>query len=304
MAQNWEKVAPRHLEDLVTFLQVARAGQYSAAARLMQITRSTATRRIRDLEKIVGNPILVSTARGLKLSEAGEDLLQVAERAEALMQDMKEVISSVSEEGRRLTLRISAPEIYACFIASPALARLQACTPNYNFEITSVTQRARKRRHRHEIEVVVGKPFATGMTEIHLRDYRLQLFATSSYLNRHGPISDLLDLKEHRLIYYIGSEMKVDSLGRGTQSLPSGRSGIRSTSVMAQLTATTNDAGIGLLPDYLGTNFGLTPILADQFAHEVSYWAIVSGENLKRAAVRSTLKFLKTQIPTTLKPSS
>jgi DNA-binding transcriptional LysR family regulator len=68
---------------------VAHSGTFTAAAKKVGVTQSAITRSIADLEREIGYPIFVRTARGAILTEHGRDFV---ERAQKVLEDAKELL--------------------------------------------------------------------------------------------------------------------------------------------------------------------------------------------------------------------
>lgn len=69
-------------EDLRFFLHVGRGGSLTAAAHSMVVSHATAFRRLRRLEQEIGVQLFDKTRSGYTLTEAGQDLMQVAQNME------------------------------------------------------------------------------------------------------------------------------------------------------------------------------------------------------------------------------
>ena len=78
------------LKQLVAFHTVARLGSVSQAAEELHITQSAVSIQISAIESSVGTPLLVRTGRGVRLTEAGDLLLNYAERVTALWTEMSD----------------------------------------------------------------------------------------------------------------------------------------------------------------------------------------------------------------------
>lgn len=72
-------------DDVRVFLQAARSGSFSAAAKVEGIEQSTMSRRIAALEANVGQPLFLRHRTGLTLTDLGQRLLRRAEQTEAEM---------------------------------------------------------------------------------------------------------------------------------------------------------------------------------------------------------------------------
>lgn len=67
------------LEDLAVFVEVARAGSFTAAAATLHYTQSGVSRRIAALEGAVGLPLFSRVARGVRPTAVGRGLLRHAD---------------------------------------------------------------------------------------------------------------------------------------------------------------------------------------------------------------------------------
>lgn len=64
-------------QSMLTFLQVARAGSFSRAARELNLTHSAISQQIRTLEDHIGTPVFVRSGRGAQLTEAGRQFARL-----------------------------------------------------------------------------------------------------------------------------------------------------------------------------------------------------------------------------------
>ena len=286
---------PANPDDLLVLLTVARLGRFTAAADVLGVNHTTISRRIALLEKAIGGRVLVQTPGGWELTDLGRDLLGPAEAIER----------AVAEVGERTTgrgqlqgaVRVASPDGYAIHWLVPAVTRLQRDHPRLDLELITATQRAREARSGVDLEVVVGRPAVRRSAAEHLRDYRLQLYATRTYLDRAGTPTALADLGEHTLVYYIESALQVDDLDEASRRLPAPRSSLRSTSVFAHVAAVLADGGIGLLPDFLAEDEPTLLRVLPDYSYATGYWAVVRRESRRNPAVRAVLAALLSPPP-------
>ncbi|WLD93796.1 LysR family transcriptional regulator [Alkalihalobacillus sp. AL-G] len=66
------------IESLKLFLQIARHGSINKAANAMFLAQSTATNRLKQLEKSVGSPLFTRASVGVTLTAEGKRLLPIA----------------------------------------------------------------------------------------------------------------------------------------------------------------------------------------------------------------------------------
>lgn len=287
---DWEELHT-NLPSLMTFLTVARLGRFTAAADSLGINHATVSRRIGALEKITGQRLLLGSQSGWEITAEGRQVFEIAEEIE---QSLSKLVSGEVETTVSGTVRIGAPEAFSGHIAVPAVAGVQREHPALDIEMFSSTQRARQNRSGLDLEIVVGKPEVPRAWERPLLEYQLKLYATEQYLDEHGRPETRGELEQHRLNYYVEAILLVQDLDAALTKLPNMRAGISSTNVYAHLTATLEGAGIGLLPDFMAeAHPGLVPVLADDFWHPATFWAVVRRESLRNPAVATVYQALK-----------
>src|SRR5882672_3563762 len=101
----------RDLPDLIVFLEVVRAGSLTRAAGRLHTVQSNVTARIKNLERATGVPLLRRHARGVTPTAAGETVLELARRADALLEELRFTFGR--SRSKNLTLRIGAIETVA-----------------------------------------------------------------------------------------------------------------------------------------------------------------------------------------------
>ncbi|PXW24695.1 LysR family transcriptional regulator [Paraburkholderia caballeronis] len=111
---------------LVIVREVARQGSLTAAAGALFLTQSALSHTVRKIEQQLGTPIWDREGRSLRLTQAGQYLLSLAERLLPQFEHAEERMKQYAE-GERGTLRIGM-ECHPCYqwllkVVSPYLAR-------------------------------------------------------------------------------------------------------------------------------------------------------------------------------------
>lgn len=281
---------PVSADDLLVLLTVARLGRYSAAADVLGVNHTTVSRRIAQLEKSLGERVLVQTTDGWELTDSGRSVLEAAEAVERAVKSLDRADAAAS--GLTGVVRLATPDGFGTQFAVPALVRLRREHPGLATELITATQRLKQHRSGVDIEVTVGQPRVHRAVAMHLRDYHLGLYATPAYLERAGEPRALDDLAGHPLIYYIEQSLQLDELDLATAALPAPI--MRSTSVFVHVQTTLASAGIGILPDFMADRQpGLVRVLPEAYAHAADYWAVIRAESLRNPAVAATMDALR-----------
>jgi len=93
--------------QLASFLTVATTGNISAAAKRLHLTQPAVTKHVRALERMFGQPLLERTARGVRLTEAGQLLRDYGQRSATLLDECRTVLHDLTS-GRTGSLAIGA----------------------------------------------------------------------------------------------------------------------------------------------------------------------------------------------------
>lgn len=95
------------LEQLRTFLTVARLKGVSRAAEALNLTQPAATSRIKALEDSLGAELFERTATGMRLTKRGDMLLRYAEQFQQLSELVEEHVMDASGVDRLMRLGVS-----------------------------------------------------------------------------------------------------------------------------------------------------------------------------------------------------
>ncbi|CAN7751990.1 LysR family transcriptional regulator [Paenibacillus sp. LjRoot153] len=116
---------------LRTFREVAKCGSFTRAAETLGYAQSSITAQIQKLEESYGAVLLERFGRTMKLTMAGEALLQYANEIYRLHEESKEVVSQQSKG----TLTIGTIETLAAFYLPPYLQAYRRDYPDVNIVI-------------------------------------------------------------------------------------------------------------------------------------------------------------------------
>jgi molybdate transport repressor ModE-like protein len=114
---------------LAVFQQVARLGSLSAAARALGYTQPAVAHQIAKLEAELGAPLIDRSARGVRLTEAGEALAAHGDELLAHLRRAEEEVAVVTGRRRRRVRIAAFPSAIATLVAD-ALALLAGDHPD------------------------------------------------------------------------------------------------------------------------------------------------------------------------------
>lgn len=279
-------------DDLVILLEVARAGTLKAAADALGVNHTTVARRVRQLERQLGVPVLSSTSQGTYLTELGQSLIPAAELVEQALHRATALTHRGRDEEIGGLVRVSAPEAFSAWFAAPAVARLHARHPGLIVELSTAT-RPLLQGSGADVEIGLSLSSARRADLIPVSDYSFGLYATQAYLERKGVPERAADLQGHSIIYYIQAQLRVEDL----QILPDRRVHISSNSVFSQVESARADAGIALLPRFVGRRYpDLQPVLPEEVRPTATFVAALAPAHIRRSPSLYVLDAIRREV--------
>ena len=280
-------------DNLRLFLAVVRAESAQEAARRLGLDHSTVTRRLHRLEKELDAQLFQRTPAGHVLTTAGHRLLEHVERMESSMVLVGEDIGG---DSHTLTgnVRLGATEGFGSFFLAPHLSHFCERHPAIQVELLIVPRFINLSQREADLAVNIERPQGSGQVCSRLTDYRLRLYASRSYLERHPPIRHLADLSAHRFFGYVEELVFSPALRYLVTIAPDAPTPLRSTSVVAQYHAVREGRGLAVLPCFMAAQSAeLVPVLIDEIDLLRTFWIAAPGDRRELARVRALWEFVR-----------
>jgi DNA-binding transcriptional LysR family regulator len=187
-------------ESARVFLAVARAGSMLAGAKLLRLSQPSVTRVIQGLEEAAGQRLFVRHARGIRLTQLGESLRVLAERAEVELANFQRVAQALPQvEG---VLRIATTEFIGVEVLAPRLHELREAYPRLRFELVLQNSASDLLRGDADIAVRLFRPREGALVTKLVTRLELGFYAAERYIERRGAPHTLDDIGGHDLIGY------------------------------------------------------------------------------------------------------
>ncbi len=260
-------------DDLKFFLEVARTRKASRAAQRLGVDYTTVSRRITSLERSLGTLLFEkSRANGFTLTAEGQRLLGFAETLESTLHAACE---QVSGSGMALSghIRMGCTEGFGSFFITPQLSHFVERYPAISVDILPLPHFISLSKREADLVIALERPEHGPYVCCRLCDYRLRLYATQAYLDAHAPIESVADLARHRFISYVDDLAFSAELLYLNHLIPDANVHLRSTSVVAQYTATLQGHGLAILPCFLAAQDPrLVALLPDEVVIDRQFW--------------------------------
>ncbi|MFN4116651.1 MAG: LysR family transcriptional regulator [Inhella sp.] len=192
------------LRALNYLLKVADTLSFSRAAQQLGVPASSISRRIADLEALLGVQLLHRTTRTVRLTEIGAQYLAQVRAGIAQLQDADELIGQRRSRPSGV-LRISAMPSYGQLLLMPALQDFGARYPDIVLDVQLSDALVELGRDQIDIAIRGGRQPQDRVVARRLDPNRFLLAASPQYLAQRGTPQRLGDLEqEHRALMYRG----------------------------------------------------------------------------------------------------
>lgn len=283
--ENWDEVR--------TALQVARLGTVSGAADLLGVHHATVIRHIDALERRLGVKLFQRHARGYTPTEAGRDLLAVAQVTE---DQLSQLSSRIKGQGESVSGELVVTSIIGLApLLVPVLASFQAA--HDGLVVRYLTDFRLFRLDFGEAHVAIRAGAAPQEPDNVVQPFlrmRVGMYAAPSYAARHGLPLVPEDLPRHRFI------MPDDPSARAPFNLwlralvPPETLTFRSSEPAAQEEAIVAGAGIGFLMAYRAAQFpDLVEVMPPRPEWEAPLWLVTHVDLHRTLKVQRFLSHLK-----------
>ncbi|PPB81706.1 DNA-binding transcriptional LysR family regulator [Albidovulum inexpectatum] len=252
-------------DKLRIFHAVASAGSLTHAGDVLNLSQSAVSRQIRALEESLNTTLFHRHARGLILTEQGE-LLYDATSAMVKRLEAAEARIRDSEDEVYGELRVTTTTAFGVLWLAPRLGKLYEKYPDLKIDLMLEERVLDLPMREADVAIRMKEPSQADLIRRRLMNIRMRLYATRSYLDRHGTPSSLEDLAQHRLI---SQNLKAPQVAAGAalvQTLLAHeiRPCLTVNSYYGVLQSVLSDLGIGVLPHYLTADFpGLVRVLPE-----------------------------------------
>ena len=190
------------LHAMEIFAEVARLRSFSAAGRVLGLTRAMVSKHIMQLEARLGARLLYRSTREVSLTEAGQAYL---DPCLATLELAREASRAINPQGAELAgpLRIQAPSSFGSAWLADALARFSLRHPLLKPSLFVDDALLDPIRHGFDLTIRVGGiPDTSGLASRRLAPCRGVLCASPDYLARCGVPAVPEGLLAHQCLHF------------------------------------------------------------------------------------------------------
>ena len=282
---------------LLIIQEVTRLGTLTEAANALFLTQSALSHAIKKLEGQLGIKLWLKEGRNLRLTQAGEHILSLANRVLPQLEHTEHLMKQIAK-GKRGSLRIGM-ECHPCYqwlltVVSPYLDEW----PDVDLDVKQRFQfGGLGALFGYDIDALVTPDplFKKGLTYVPVFDYELVLVVHNEHsLSKKAYISPA-DLTEETLITYPVETERLDIFSKfliPAQCGPNKHKTIETTDIMLQMVASKR--GVSALPAWLVNQHANTlPIKAIKLGKKGIFKQIFIGYREKDSNIDYLQSFIE-----------
>lgn len=239
------------LKELEAFVSVVKTGSLSISTRELKLPKSTLSRKIRNLEEVLGQPLLSRESRRLTPNEAGKVFYRYSNSILELATQGREALDELNE-------RVSGKLVLRCHesLMRSWFSRLvESFMANHEELTVSVeTQRGVPQSLADGVCVWVGCPLDIPLRLKPLGHLSQGVYGSPEYFAKHGCPQVPGDLHKHAWVDLLGagkSELVLRHSCHGVYPLSPSSRGLTLDQFALQGDAIANGRGLGLMPHWL-----------------------------------------------------
>lgn len=189
------------IEDLRIFITVINAGNFTAAAEQLMLSKQYVSRRMAALEASLGVRLLIRNTRKLSVTESGQVF---SRHAQKILDDIHEAELAVSEKTRELqgAFRVSIPMSYGMSYLSPLIAEFLSLHPLLQFQVELGDRYVDMIGEGFDIAIRIGQLSDSTLIARRLSVLKRVICCSPDYLQRAGMPQLPEDLLQHACLRY------------------------------------------------------------------------------------------------------
>lgn len=282
---NWDEVK--------TAYQVAKLGTVSGAADALGVHHATVIRHIDAIEDRLGVKLFQRHARGYTATEAGQDLMQVAQTTH---DQFSELAGRIHGRGAAVSGELVITTVPAMSsLLADAITGFQKEHPEIKAELVVDSRILRLEYGEAHVAIRAGAKDEQPDNIVQpLADLPIALYAAESYIEQHGRLRDMDDIKKHRFVSLSTLNPRIPFHRWIIENVPSENTVFRASTLLSYEDAVVAGAGIGLLPVFEAKRrpnlVELIPSMPDLSS---PLWVVTHVDLHRTAKVQSFTQYLK-----------
>jgi len=284
-------------DKLRIFYAAAQAGSFTHAGESLNMSQSAVSRQVSGLEQDLGVPLFHRHARGLILTEQGEELFRTA--GDVMMKlDAATARLTESAEKPSGTLRITTTVGLGSTWLTSRVHEFVDLFPSIHLHLIFDDQELDLAMRQADVAIRLRQPVQPDLIQRRLFTVHMNVYATPGYLSRFGKPESIDDLDDHRIVTFgvpVPAYLRdLNWLERAGRTSDNPREPVlKINNLFAIKNAVANGTGIAVLPSYMvEPDSGLVKLLPDAQVPSFASYFVYPAELKNSARVHVFRDFL------------
>jgi DNA-binding transcriptional LysR family regulator len=286
------------IASMRAFVAVAKTGSFTAAAEKLDLVPSVITKRVTQLERIVGTTLFHRSTRKVVLSADGEHHL---DRVIAAIAAHDQALTELRKGVGRLTgpIRIKVPSTLGFLRLNALVREFAELHPDIDIEVLLLDGPMNPAAEGIDIAVTAFPASFDNVADEFLWPLRRSLFASREYLSSHPELNHPRQLEEHRCLVYQPTGPSWPFLSRNGVMTVTVHPRMSSNDMTMLLGAAKTHLGVALLSNYVALpeirSGSLIVPLPDFPVPDLWIKAMVPIDRLMMPRVNALLHFIRSK---------
>jgi DNA-binding transcriptional LysR family regulator len=244
---DWDKLRIFHI--------AAESGSFTHAAEKLNMSQSAISRQVSALEEDLGLKLFIRHARGLVLTEFGEQLFRTAHRMDRELQQVQAQMSESRDVPAGPLFVTTTVGFGSSWLAS-RINEFVTLYPTISLEIKLNDAELDLAMREADVAIRLHRPVQGEMIQRKLFTVHFHIYASKLYLAEHGTPQSIEELDGHRIVCfgepvpsYLGDVNYLERLGRADNTTR--QAVLKVNAIYGMMQAARAGIGIAMLPDYI-----------------------------------------------------
>lgn len=188
-------------DKLRIFHAVAEAGSFTHAGEALNLSQSAVSRQIGALEESLNVTLFHRHARGLILTEQGELLYRTAHEVFSKLA-MAEAQLTESKDRPKGQLKVTATVALGSTWLTPRMGEFLELYPDISVDLLLDDRELDLSMREADVAIRMAPPRQPELVQRHLLTVHMHVYASPTYIKRHGMPKSAEDLDNHKIIVY------------------------------------------------------------------------------------------------------
>ena len=284
-------------DKLRIFQAAAQAGSFTHAGETLNMSQSAVSRQVSGLEQDLGVPLFHRHARGLILTEQGEELFRTANDVLVRLDTVRSRLAESADKPSGV-LRITTTVGFGSTWLTKRLGEFVSLYPSVNVHLILDDQELDLAMRQADVAIRMRRPVQPDLIQRPLFTVHMHLYAAPAYLERFGEPRSIADLDNHRVVTFgvpVPAYLKdlnwLETAGR-TPDKPR-EPVLKVNNIFGIKNAVISGTGVAVLPSYMvEPEAGLVRLLPNEEVPGFASYFVYPAELKNSARVHVFRDFL------------